>query len=426
MEGPAGTGKTRAILEKILALAVKYPNSRHLIFRKTRASMTQSVLVTFEQKVLPLNSPIKNGPTRAHRNSYDFPNGSTIVVSGLDNPGRTFSTEYDTICGFEAFEITEGEWEDLFRARRNGKMPYQQSIADVNPWGPGHWLNQRANAKKMTRLLSRHEDNPLYWDREKNDWTQAGRDYVLGTLERLSGHRKQRLRYGKWVSADGQVYEDYNPSIHLIDQRPIPRDWRRIRSIDFGFNNPFVCQWWAIDPDGRMYLYREIYFTGRTVKDHASGVFDGDGKLIHKGILQLSEGENIEADIADHDREDRATLEQNGILTRKAHKDISPGIEAVSLRLRVAGDGKPRLFVMRDAVAEVDEQLIEDKLPTCTEQEWDGYVYPKAASGKPVKELPIDKDNHGMDAVRYAVAYVDDLAGCKIEFRGEDFAVVSG
>ena len=30
-------------------------------------------------------------------------------------------------------------------------------------------------------------------------------------------------------------------------------------SVDFGFTNPIVIQWWAEDPDGRLYLYRELY-----------------------------------------------------------------------------------------------------------------------------------------------------------------------
>jgi hypothetical protein len=77
------------------------------------------------------------------------------------------------------------------------------------------------------------------------------------------------------------VYEGWDRAVHLIDRFDIPADWRRIRSIDFGYTNPFVCQWWAIDPDGRMYRYREIYRTRRLVSDHAAE------------IRKLSAGESI-------------------------------------------------------------------------------------------------------------------------------------
>ncbi len=391
IEGPAGTGKTRALLEKIVALSAKYSGSRHLICRATRAAMTQSVLVTLEEKVFPSDSPLRLGPKRELRNSYKFPNGSEIVVGGLDHPERTFSTEYDTITVFEAVETTENQWEMLHRALRNGKMPYQQAMADCNPGPPNHWLNVRANAGKMQRLLSRHEDNPQFFDQQKGAWTEQGVQYI-SRLDSLSGHRKLRLRFGKWAAAEGIVYEDFDAAINLIDPFPIPPSWRRIRSIDFGFTNPFVCQWWAFDNDSRMYLYREIYKSKKLVEDHAAD------------IIRLSHGENIEKTVADWDAEDRATLERHGVLTYGAFKEITPGIQTVSTRLKKAGDGRARLFVFKNALVERDQNLEDAKLPCCTAEEFDVYMWPKGQDGKSLKEIPLDKDNHGMDSMRYAVA----------------------
>src|SRR5215469_13273235 len=84
MEGPAGTGKTRAILEKMHFCAMKYPGFRGLIVRKTRESLTNSVLVTLEEKVIPKDSPILDGPQRRLRQTYHYPNGSEIDVGGMD------------------------------------------------------------------------------------------------------------------------------------------------------------------------------------------------------------------------------------------------------------------------------------------------------------------------------------------------------
>jgi hypothetical protein len=137
---------------------------------------------------------------------------------------------------------------------------------------------------------------------------------------------------GLWVQAEGVIYEGWDEQTHVIDAFPIPDDWRRFRVIDFGYTNPFVCQWWAVDNDDRMYCYRQIYHTKRTVKVHA------------QKINQLSVGENIEATICDHDAEDRATLEENGIRTQPADKAVSVGIQRVQERLKIQGDGKPRVF----------------------------------------------------------------------------------
>ena len=381
IEGPAGTGKSRADLEKVHLCALKYPGMRALICRKTRASMTESTLVTYEDKVLPVGF-IRDDIKRSNRHSYPYPNGSEVVIGGLDKASRIMSTEYDMIVVPEATEATEHDWESLTTRLRNGVMPYQQIIADCNPDAPTHWLHLRCDSGKATVFFSRHEDNPTVTA------------VYLARLDNLTGVRKERLRWGRRAAAEGAVYA-FDRAIHLIDQQPIPASWRRIRSVDFGFTNPFVCAWWAVDPDGRMYLYREIYHTKRTVKVHSSQI------KAHTG------GERIEATVADHDAEDRATMRENGIDTVAARKAISVGIQKVQERLKIAGDGRPRLYIMRDSLIEADPDLAETKQPLCTEQEFDSYVWPKGSDGKLSKEVPVDAFNHGMDQLRYAVMYVD-------------------
>ncbi len=384
IEGPAGTGKTRGVLEKTHFVLQKYPGARALAVRKTRASMTHSVLVTYEEKVLPANSPIKAGASRAQRQSYRYPNGSELVIGGMDNADRIMSTEFDIVLGFEWTEALEDDHEKLTTRLRNDVMPYQQLITDCNPSFPKHWLNQRALANRMTRIFSRHEDNP-----------SVTPEY-LETLDALTGARKLRLRNGVWAAQDGLVYPEFDHAVHLVPRYPLPADLRRIRVIDFGFTNPFVCQWWAIDPDGRMILYREIYMSGRTIKDHAPD------------IIRLSEGENITTTIADpEDAQGRAELAQLGIPTAAADKAVTLGIQAVKERLKVQADGLARLYVFADALVEPDQKLVDKKKPYSTLQEIDNYVWAKASAGKNEKEEPVKEDDHGMDTLRYAVRFAD-------------------
>lgn len=414
VEGPAGTGKTRGLLEKQFVCAVKYPGSRHLAIRKTRASMTESVLVTLEQKVIPKNPRFYPDVTSVHRRnrqSYDFPNGSSIVVGGMDNPDRIMSTEYDTIYAFEGTELMQPEWEALLTRLRNGKMPYQQGVVDVNPGATTHWLNQRAAGGLMTRLRSRHHDNPMLFD--GGDWTDSGRKYI-SVLERLSGVRRVRLLEGKWATAEGVVYPDFDPLVHVIKPFDIPNEWRKIRSIDFGYTNPFVCGWWAIDPDGRMIKYREVYGTGKLVEDWA------------KIIIALTGQEVIEATISDHDREDRETLHRHGVPTIPAYKPIEVGIQAVESRLRKAGDGRPRMMFFENCTVEKDESLANQYLPTCTVQEFESYIYKPGMDGKPIKEEPLDMNNHGMDETRYCVAYVDNISHPPASVHVHESKPVSG
>jgi phage terminase large subunit len=384
IEGPAGTGKTRGVLEKVHLCACKYPGIRVLLIRKTRRALTESVLVTYEEKVLPANDIIKHGPQREHRHSYKYPNGSVIVIGGMDNPDRIMSTEYDIIAAFESHELSEDDWEKATTRLRNGKMPYQQAIADTNPAAPTHWLNQRASANKMQRILSRHKDNPSVTDE------------YLRTLDQLTGARRARLRDGRWASQEGLVYE-FDPQVHMKTLKDLPENWdqwNKYRVIDFGYTNPFVCQWWVQDPDDRLYMYREIYYSHRLVREHA------------EQIKELSVGERYVVTLSDHDAEDRATLHDAGIYTQPAPKEVATGIQAVQLRLKIRPDGKPGLFVIHDALVERDPFLVNAKKPVCTREEYDSYSWPKAADGRQIKEAPVKVDDHGMDCTKYLCLYL--------------------
>lgn len=397
LEGPAGTGKSRALLEKAHVCAHKYPGVRILLVRKTRESMTESCLVTFEEKVLPEGSAIADGPKRPNRQAYHYPNGSTIVVAGLvangkDQRAKVMSTEYDMILVFEATELSEHEYEQLLTRLRNGVMPYQQMICDCNPDAPTHWLHQRCDTGVAAVHFSRHTDNP------------AVTEQYLATLDRLTGHRRTRLRDGRRAAAEGLVYEGYDPAVHQVSAFPIPATWPRVRVIDFGYTNPFVCQWWAVDGDGRLYRYREIYMTRRIVAEHIV-------TIKHVERWDAPEREPIAMTVCDHDAEDRATLERAGILTVAAYKAVRSGIQAVQERLKIAGDGRPRLLLLADSLVERDELLVEAKKPWCTEQEFDAYRWPIAQDGRPVKEEPIKEHDHGMDDMRYLVAQVDLRGG---------------
>jgi phage terminase large subunit len=124
--------------------------------------------------------------------------------------------------------------------------------------------------------------------------------------------------------------------------------------------------------------------------------------------------------ICDHDAEDRATLEKHlGLSTSAAKKTVSDGIQAVQSRLKPAGDGRPRLFVVRDALVERDEALDEATLPLCSTDEVGGYVWAvKPGNAGGLKEEPLKKDDHGMDALRYMVAERDLGGRPQVRFVG--------
>jgi hypothetical protein len=440
--GPAETGKTWACMQKLHALMWKYPGATAAIVRKSYASMHSTVLQTY-RRVIGKDSPVKvYGGEKPQW--YDYPNGSRIYIGGMDNPQKILSGERDFIVLCQAEELELDDYETL-RTRntgRGGVAPYAQTFGDCNPGPPTHWILERTLAGHLNKLDSRHEDNPTLFD-EQGRLTEQGRRTMM-VLDSLTGIRYKRLRLGLWAGAEGMVYEDWNPSIHVIDRLDIPADWLRFRTIDFGFVHPFTCQWWAQDADGRLFMYRELYGTQKLVEDWALDIhlapftreeiaamrsdYEGDCAsqkptvapgdrrafvtwLRERRAQVFTAKEEYVFTLSDHDAEDRATLERGGINTKRANKDVSPGIQAVQSRLRVQADGRPRLFLFRDALdeANIDPWLKERHMPVRAAQEFEMYVWAKAAgtNGLLLKEAPEKKFDHGLDALRYLCQELD-------------------
>jgi PBSX family phage terminase large subunit len=407
LDGPAGTGKTVGALYKIHRLLSKYPGSRALVARKTNTALAGSAMVTYRGNILKGRPDIHwFGGNKIEPAAFKYSNGSEMIVNGLDKPEKVQSAEFDWAYINEATECTLVDIEFVrmrLRPRTDGPaVPYRQLVMDCNPSAPTHWLNTRMNEGLTTRLLSRHEHNPRYFDLKTNDWTEEGREYIDGILGGLTGVRLARYRYGIWAAAEGTVYEDsWDRNRNVIDPFPIPQSWPRYMAVDFGYTHPFVCLWAAQDPDGRLYAYRQIYRTKMLVEDHAKVI-----KAVSKWGMR--DGDPLpRAIICDHDAEDRATLERHlGLMTIPAQKNVSAGIQAFASRLRAAGDDKPRFAIFRDCLLERDRDLANAKQPTCLEDEPESYVW-DTRQGMKSGEQPVKEHDHGLDAGRYLVAHFD-------------------
>lgn len=405
LHGPLSCGKTRIALEKIRFCCLKYPGSRWLLLGLVRKWLTKSALVTWEEKVIIKGDLIPDKVQRDRRNQYRFWNGSIIDVAGLDDPQSVLSTEYDGAMVIEANNVPRATIEILDGRLRYGRMPYQQLMMDCNPQSPRHWLYKAMHdiVKRedgtegpwLKGMAFRHTDNPALYNLD-GSLTKYGKEY-LARISQYTGVRLERYVKGRWVQAEGVVYDRWDETLNIVPRFKPPTDWRRIWSVDFGYTNPFVWQDWAVDHDGRGYLVREIYRTKLLVEDAAAM------------IKQVASDCHPEAIVCDHDREDRMTLERHlGLRTIPAMKEILNGIDAVSSRMKPAGDGKPRLFIMdQTLVHSPDEDLVEAKEPTSILGEIDEYVWAKSQDGLVTKDKPDDKRNHSMDAMRYFVKYLD-------------------
>lgn len=408
LDGPAGTGKSFAAIWKLHLAALKYPGMRALMVRKTLVSLTASALVTYTQRVLATGSYGVRffGGSKAEPAQFRYSNGSRIVVGGMDNPSKIMSAEYDLCYVQEATELSENDWESITTRLRYGVMPYQQLLADCNPAAPTHWLNQRANAGVVTRFHSRHEDNPMLWDVVAETWTERGAEY-MATLDRLTGVRRERLRFGVWAASEGQVYDAWRDGRHVVERVAVAdrlaHAWH-VGAADWGWTNPGVLQVWAVDGDGAMYLVAEHYHTRRPLDDWwLPRALDLDERhQVRTWFCDPSEPGNI------------AALAAAGLNAVKADNAILPGITTVQGRLAPADGSSPRLYVLADALRERDEALVEAKQPWWSVQEAPEYVWARSTDGQTLKDRPIDAYNHGLDCWRYAARGVEAMTAREI------------
>ncbi len=401
LSGPAGTGKSRTCLEKLhwWAQQSEYPGARLLILRKTRESLNESVLVTFEDEVLERAGmgALASGAKRESRRAYTYPNGSAVIVAGLtqsskDQRAKVMSTQYDLIYVAEATELTRDEWEKLTTRLRHGKLPFQQIIGDCNPDAPTHWIWSRQLSGKCQFLPTVHEDNPALHD--GTTWTPEGAEY-LERLSQLTGYMRDRYYEGKWSQASGIVYDTWadpgnvtelavyepgaGPVVWAVDDGYSAGSAPGTRGLDphtgtfVADAHPRAILLLQIKPDGHWDIFAESYHCLKLSDTHIQEVKDWSAE---RGWP--------EPEFAVHGpgtAEIRGRLFAAGIYPRACTATVEESIKELRSALAADKQGWRRARV-HPGCAHLRSEMVS-------------YAY-DPATGKPAKQF-----DHGTDALRY-------------------------
>ena len=396
--GGARSGKTDVILTWLCLQAAKYPGARILMARRTRIAAAKSLWSDSLVKMLRGRRDFKMLESDLEiRHS----NGSLIRVDGFDDQERVdkiLGTEYLHIFFNEATQISWPTVQTVLSrlAQVVPGAPSHKAIFDCNPKSQRHWLYKAGilhqHPETGEPLLDADAWSALHWTPQDNPY--LSKDF-LETLKAMTGLQRRRMLDGVWCEGGGAVYEEFDEEIH-VHKGKMPAGWERwdkVRGIDFGYTNPFVCLWGAIDPDGRLWIYRERYVVRQTVQVHAAAI-----------NAQMRRDERYRWTVADHDAEDRATLHETGIITHRASKNVERGIKAVKERLKVQPDGRPRLIVC-------------DSCPETISEFYD-YAWQPQSDGHNAKEAPLKDRDHAMDPIRYMVMKLDQCRGGGLAIPG--------
>jgi hypothetical protein len=249
VEGPRGTSKSRGILTVLLRRLFKYPGARLIIGRQFRSDLTKTILATLEEEVFPaFGLSVPGGAHRENRSEYRLANGSLIFPIGIDQGvgalslGATFAYLAEiTEKGMREETVTDIagalRW---MRSPEHPELPdYTQMILDGNPVAPDHFANRMAvdcppsirevrtredyerlqaynyaeipdPIRRWKRIVTKHQDNPGYWDHDAWGYWPLGRNYITLQLEGLKGFKRSRWLDGLWKAAEGAVYPEFN------------------------------------------------------------------------------------------------------------------------------------------------------------------------------------------------------------------------
>jgi phage terminase large subunit len=244
-------------------------------------------------------------------------------------------------------------------------------------------------------------------------------DYVKGLMAMPKEWVKRFVEGSHDVFA-GQIYDEFNPSIHVINPFQVPNTWERFRAIDHGQNNPTSCHWYAVDFDGNIFVYQEYYQEKDVVSNHVKSINAMSRVRTTDGGVLTDEYAYTVIDPSTHAK----TLEKDGyrfsiadeymdagIPTIAAQNDVIAGINRVKEYLRIDAErfhpflkdadgdsimGAPRLFIFSNC-----EYLIEEM----GQYRWKNYS--GMALGNPdkddIKEAPVKRKDHAVDDLRYAI-----------------------
>ena len=387
--GAWGAGKSQALCEKILLLCNRYPGNRIGLFRKDLVSLRATTLVTLLEGD-NASGPVLHPEFITSHNKTErriiLTNGSQIIYGGVENLNWVRSLNLGGAAIDQAEELSEQEYETVAGRMRLPIPKVRQLFSVCNPDAETHFLYKRFFLdKEPTReMVQTNTFENIY----------LPPDYIA-RVSRLKGLFYQRFVLGEWVSAEGIVYPMFNPTRHIVRRFEIPEDWEMYRTIDFGFTNPLVVQWWARPPitdnvrpqDRNWHMVHELYVTQRTIPS------------ITPDILRINRSyPPVRLTVRDWDAEDGAILEHEGISSIPAKKSLIRGIQVVSQMI-----GENRIYFFEDALDFVDEALANANLPVSTVQEFGTYHWQRHQSGPDPSnpsEEPRGKDDHGMDATR--------------------------
>lgn len=289
---------------------------------------------------------------RLDRSHIELANGSRLVaLPGREATIRSFSG-VDLLLLDEAARVPD----DLYRSVRPMLAVSRGRLAALStPFGQRGWFHGEWSG-----------GGP--WRRFHVPWTLCPRidPAFIAEETRALGPLWVAQEYeAEFTVLQGLVFPDL-PAAVLTETPAETPAGLRVGGIDFGWRNPFAAVWGTLDAGDVLWLEGERYGRETPLADHAA--------VLPRDVIWYADPAGA-SEIAE--------LRRLGLVLRRGHNPIRPGIARITERLRTG-----RLKILPGACPNL---VAESRL----------YRWSDADAES---ENPIDRDNHALAALRYLLS----------------------
>lgn len=330
-------------------------------------------------------------------------NGSFLECRSEDQPDQLIGEGLDLVILAEAARLKLRTWDQYIRpalADRRGRALLTSTPRGFN-WFHEFWLRGHSDEKKYSS-----------WE----SWTVPSRENPILGAEEIEDARSTSSPEAfaqeweaKFIAYGGLVFPEFTDETHVV-ALSYSHLLRTSLWIDPGTSAPYCVLLVQITPEEEIHVLDEIYLTGKTTDQIIEIAEEKWWGYLRDGTNDIRD--DLEVIIDKAAAEASATWRLRGYRAHGDKPKIGKGIEVHHMFLRDPG---------RSTEDQIVPRIFFD--PRCynTIKEHGLYHYPDSARRRVEtnpSELPVDIDNHAMDALRYG--YYNTFPELFNEVRPED------
>lgn len=370
--GGGGSGKSKFAVQRTVLKCLRLSGNRKrkvLVVRNVLNTVRDSVFAEFKAVINEWNLHSFVKITESYL-TIEFANGSEIIFKGMDDEEKIKSIQGITdIFVEEATEISQDKYEQLQIRLRNKKARHNQIILCYNPIGKDNWVYPYFHEQGYPL-----EDDCIvaHTNYTHNRFLPQENINMLENMKETNPYKYKVYALGEFASLGKGIYENFVE--REFDEYELRKQGiKAYFGVDFGYTNDpsTLVKVYVDEVNRKMYIADEMYQKGMLNKEIYTWI-NMRGYLGEVITADSSEPKSIEE------------IKRSGVRrmkgARKGKDSIIHGIQFIQAFEIIV---HPRC---KNAVVELQN-----------------YTWKKDKSTNEYVNVPEDKYNHLLDALRYAV-----------------------